>query len=173
MFVLMTVFLLGCMQDRNVKTSPEDVNIEATFMLNNNKQVSHKDYMVEMVIEKENGLGMVYPYMDGLHHTLSFDANEEEGYFTPGSLGYNDSDVNEVLSELKKNNVINDVPFSSFVGFHIPEETGTYKVRIYVQKDKNYSFENYNFDNMHLIYIHKENRNEWAKLIKIQTDLNK
>ena len=70
LFVIMQVFLLGCMQDRNEKVTPEDVKIEATFMLNKNEYVSHKDYMVEMLIEKENGLGMIYPYMEGLHHTL-------------------------------------------------------------------------------------------------------
>ena len=86
-------------------------------------------------------------------------------------MGNDESDVSLVISELTKNNIINDVPFSSFVGFHIPEEAGTYRVRIYVQGDKGYNFENYDYNNMYLVYIHKEKKSEWVKLFNIKSEL--
>ncbi|MBM7569925.1 hypothetical protein [Aquibacillus albus] len=171
LFLIIVTFIIGCTKEQTPKINPEDVTIEAKLNINENERLSYKDYMLEIVIDKEFGENMIYPYMEGIGY-MSFDSNEaKEAYYLPGSVGTSLSDEEMVHNELRKNNIIDvtdDFQFSSLIGFYTPEDKGRYQLRMYFEKDKNFD----GFDDMYLVYLHKEDDNKWSKLIEIESEID-
>lgn len=157
------LFLVGCSEEERV--NPEVIKIEAILKLNDNKRVNHKDYVLEIIIDKDFGHNMIYPYMMGLHYNMTYDSNEKDGYYVPSSMGTTESDKKMVVDTLKENDI--DSMTDVFIGFNVPEEPGKYKVRMYFQEGEGFA----GFNDFHLIYLNKEEGNYWTKLIEVDLEI--
>ncbi|MFA9557463.1 hypothetical protein ACERII_09175 [Evansella sp. AB-rgal1] len=153
--------------------TPEGLQIEATIKPNRNEEMSHKDYMLEVIIKKDgNGGNMIYPVLEGLSN-MSW-AEREEGFFSPGSIGTNTLDEESIRDTLIESEVmgvdrIKDI--SQLMGFYIPEEAGEYRVRMYFE-DTGF----FNSGNQYLVYVHKEEKRfgheeRWTKLVEVNTEI--
>lgn len=157
---MMATLLVSCS-----RVNPEDISVEATLKVNESERMYDRDYVLEISIDKEHGKTVIYPYMKNLTN-MTFDEEEDDTYFNPEVIGTNLEDEEFVLNELKKHNVsIDAFEFSSLIGFHIPEEKGEYKLRIYFEKKDDFE----SSDELYLIFLHKEDFNRWSKLIKVES----
>lgn len=178
MIVCSVVLLLGAYyvyhESNKNEATPEDIHIEASLKRNLNPNMDHKDYMLEVYIDKKKySQHMVYPYMPGLHF-MSFDAKEDEGFFVPGSIGSAGDDEIKVADTLNKHNIPKENlenGYMNFIGFWSPQEEGSHKLRMYFEADDDFKFS----DEMYLVYVHKEEgafRQDlgWTKLVKVQAE---
>lgn len=159
-FVFLAVFLAGC-----TGAKPENLSVDAVLKLNENENMDDKDYMLEIYLNKELGNVMVYPLMQNLDH-LSFDENESDIFYCPGSLTvdfYKDKEY--IANALKTHNFDNVYDFSSLMAFQLPDEKEEYKLRVYFEGEVKET------DKFYIIFLHKEKFNTWTKLIEIDTDI--
>lgn len=172
--IFIFIFSAYFIETMEEETKPDDVIVEAVLKNNNNSKMDHKDIMLEVLINKNKYTQhMIYPYIPGLQY-MSFDNNEEDGYFVPTSIGVSPDDEQKVYDTLINQKIINSTIEKEklgLIGFWSPQEAGTHKMRLYFQT------EDFDANNeMYLIYVHKAKglfgRDKgWTKLIKVKTDL--
>ena len=54
-----------------------------------------------------------------------------------------------------------------FIGFFTPEEAGEYKLRVYFNSSEGFN----PVDPIYLVYIHKEEGNEWTKVFPVKSTI--
>ncbi|MDG5786363.1 hypothetical protein QA612_02595 [Evansella sp. AB-P1] len=154
--------------------TPEDVSIKATLMVNDNDYMSHKDYVLEVVVHREkDGWNMIYPFIQGTK-VMGYTDYEADEYFIPGSIGRKDVDVETVINALIEEEIIAETDreldsYSDLLSFWTPEEAGEYKVRMYFEDD---GFTGN--DPMYVVYIHKEGFGRevrWTKVVEVESEV--
>src|SRR5690625_4399460 len=144
---------LGFSDSSEKNLSAVDIQVETTLKLNHNVAMAHKDYMLEVIIKKgNNNNNVIYPYIEGLEN-ISFDGNEDEGYFIPNHVGSSSDDEQVAIEKLQEQQIIDQDTDYQFLGFSIPEKSGIYKMRIYFDAEDDFVPS----DHMYLIYIQTEN----------------
>lgn len=157
----------------NIKPSAieEDIKIEATIKINDTSIHLHKDYIIDVTIEKnKESYVFVYPYMDGLGSITYSPEDEKQGYFVPGSIGGSGMIQSIVIDELKENNLIDDTTDLSVVGLSFPKEEENIKARLYINKLD--SFEE--MKNPVLVCVYSEKKFgkvlSWSKIVPVTVE---
>lgn len=153
----------------NIKplATKEDITVEATLQINDTTNNTYKEYLMDInIIKNKEGHVAIYPYIDGLG-MMTFNTQEKEGYFIPGSIGSDGVTEPIAINELKNNNLIYDEKDVSLVGFWFPDEAGQYKARIYL--DKFDSFESIKDPVLVCVYIDEKfgRKLTWAKIVPV------
>ncbi|GAK40928.1 hypothetical protein TCA2_3419 [Paenibacillus sp. TCA20] len=168
----LSAFLIESMEE---EIKPDDVHVEAVLKIKSNSKMDHKVVMLEVLIDKNKYTQhMIYPYIPGLH-SMSFDNNEENGYFVPTSIGVGPGDEQKVYDTLINQKIINSTIEKEqlgLIGFWSPQEAGVHKMRIYFRTAEDFNANN----EMYLIYVHKAKGLfgqdiGWTKLIRVKSNL--
>jgi hypothetical protein len=160
-------------EEKKKAATPEDIHIEAVLKPVTNEKMDYKDYTLEVVIRKEkHSSHMIYPYIEGLGH-LSFDSEEEEGFYLPGSVGSGAGDEEMVREAFRNQGIPYKEDVISFVGFYSPDEAGVVKMRMYLQDWAGFEPS----APMYLTYVHRGERGygldkSWTKIVEIKSGLD-
>lgn len=113
----------------NPTFTEDDLIIEqGRLELNESGHATHKEYVMELTfIKKKEGHTMIYPYSRDLN-VMTF-SKEDKGYYLPSSIGSDGQTENMALDELRKYGLLENN--ESLVGLWLPDEAGTYNVRLY------------------------------------------
>lgn len=169
MIIVVSLIVIAIVAYDNIKSSAtkEDVTIEATVQINDTSNNTHKEYLIDININKTKNSNLaIYPYIEGLG-IMTFSSNEKEGYFIPGSIGSDGVTEAIAISELRNNNLIYEGNDISLVGFWFPYEEGQYKARIYL--DKFDDFEEIKNPVLVCVYLEKKYGKEltWSKIVPV------
>ena len=105
---------------------------------------------------------------------MTFDINEDKGYFTPSNIGNSGSDMQKVISSLQEHHIIDnsfDEEQLQLIGFWSPQQAGSHKMRMYFEAEELKST-----DEIYLIYVHEETGLfgqdlSWTKLVKVKNEI--
>jgi hypothetical protein len=166
--IICFVIVLGLLyQNMEPSAIAEDIKVDATLQINDTTENTHKEYLMDInIIKSKDCHVIIYPYSQSIG-VMTYSTNEKEGYFIPGSIGSDGITERVARTELRKNNFIQDNDEVSFVGFCFPDEAGTYKARIYLDKFDDFS----ELDNPVLVCVYIEEKFgkqlTWAKVVPV------
>lgn len=164
--IIIIIVSISGIQKLTIKPSMTEKDILLETYLEVNDINVHKEYILNLNMDKKEGYVMVYPYIKGLSNI----AFGNEGYGRDYISGFVGSDgVTEKIAkeELVSRGIIYIDNNINLVGFSFPNEAGQYKTKIYF--DQLESFEE--VENPVVICVYKEETLgkiiTWSKVIPI------